>query len=764
MRSSRSPRTSIRALLPIQGRPWLLASLPAAALAFAATGTRAQSVEAVTELPEIKVTTSTPKPAAKAKTAKPQAALPAQGAATPVASAPPEPAPGVGTRSGSLGVPTTAEAAAEIARTPGAVDLVAAEEYKAATPAVTLKDALDYVPGVLVQPKWGEDSRLSIRGSGLSRNFHGRGVQLLIDGLIPLSTADGASDFQEIDPTAFRYIEVYKGGNALRYGANQLGGAINFVMPTGYDADLFGARADVGSFGFHKLSASSGAVSGAADYFITGTWQEQDGFRDHSAGDSVRGAMNVGYRLSQDVETRFYVSAARIRQDIPGSVSKEQALANPKGAFVLPGEGPLPFFPFSTGNDNVDRDFERNIDALRIANRTTVRLAPGTVAEFGAFWRDKQLDHPILFVIDNDTQEHGGFARLVSDGTLAGFRNLLVAGVSIHNGTTRSRFYRNILGERGALFSDADQVSDNTVVYAENSFFVTPAVALVGGLQYVDASRNVADRYLIDGVDSSGRADFDFWNPKAGIVWDVTASAQVFANVSRSGEAPTFSEITVSPAATTSLDPQRATTYEIGTRGTTDGFRWDLALYRSHIDDEFQCLTVGPSLCNQVNADKTIHQGIEVGIGAQLWSGIIETTGRPDALWLNAAYTFSDFRFDGDALWGDNQLPGAPRHFVRAELVYRHPSGVFFGPNVEWVPEAYYVDNANSFKSASYAVWGAKLGYEGEAFSAYIEGRNLADETYIASASTSGDLGGADSAVFEPGTGRAIYGGVQVKW
>ncbi len=71
----------------------------------------------------------------------------------------------------------------------------------------------------------------------------------------------------------------------------------------------FGARVDVGSFGFHKLAASSGGVAGPADYFITGTWQEQDGFRDHIGGESVRGAMNLGYRLSPDVETRFYINA-----------------------------------------------------------------------------------------------------------------------------------------------------------------------------------------------------------------------------------------------------------------------------------------------------------------------------------------------------------------------------------------------------------------------------------------------------------------------
>ena len=50
---------------------------------------------------------------------------------------------------------------------------------------------------------------------------------------IPINTADGYVDSSEIDPTAYRYVEVYKGANALRFGANSLGGAINFVMPTG---------------------------------------------------------------------------------------------------------------------------------------------------------------------------------------------------------------------------------------------------------------------------------------------------------------------------------------------------------------------------------------------------------------------------------------------------------------------------------------------------------------------------------------------------
>jgi len=95
-----------------------------------------------------------------------------------------------------------------------------------------------------------------------------------------------------------------------------------------------------------------------------------------------------------------------------------------------------------------------------------------------------------------------------------------------------------------AIRSDDDRDATNTVFYAEDSLFVLPTVSLVGGLQYVKAKREVTDRFLSNG-DASGSASYEFANPKLGVVWDVTPQAQVFANVSRSGEAPSFSEITV---------------------------------------------------------------------------------------------------------------------------------------------------------------------------------------------------------------------------
>ena len=60
------------------------------------------------------------------------------------------------------------QAEAAIARTPGGADTVAATEYEDKV-AVSLRDALAFSPGVYAQPRFGQEVRLSIRGSGISR-------------------------------------------------------------------------------------------------------------------------------------------------------------------------------------------------------------------------------------------------------------------------------------------------------------------------------------------------------------------------------------------------------------------------------------------------------------------------------------------------------------------------------------------------------------------------------------------------------------------
>src|SRR3546814_20141530 len=108
---------------------------------------------------------------------------------------------------------------------------------------------LAFSPGVFAQGRYGEEARLSIRGSGIGRGSHLRGVTLLIDGA-PVNTADGSCAFQEIDPLMLSHLEVYRAANGLRFGASSLGGAIHAVPPPARaQGHGFAVRFGCGPFG-----------------------------------------------------------------------------------------------------------------------------------------------------------------------------------------------------------------------------------------------------------------------------------------------------------------------------------------------------------------------------------------------------------------------------------------------------------------------------------------------------------------------------------
>jgi iron complex outermembrane recepter protein len=96
-------------------------------------------------------------------------------------------------------------------------------------------------------------------------------------------------------------------------------------------------------------------------------------------------------------------------------------------------------------------------------------------------------------------------------------------------------------------------------------------------------------------------------------------------------------------------------------------------------------------------------------------------------------------------------------------VLYKHPSGFYAGPNVEWMPQAFFADNANSLTVDPYALLNFRIGYDaGMGWSGYLEGRNLFDSRYISTTITAGTAT-ATSALFNPGMGHAIYGGLRYR-
>ena len=635
--------------------------------------------------------------------------------------------------------PVVADARRRLSETPGAVSVISQESY-INRQTLALDDMLRDAPGVYAQRKWGGDIRISIRGSGIGNANHNRGLLIAQDG-VPLNEADGFGDSQVADPLNTRYAEVYRGGNALRFGGALLGGAINMVTPTGRNAGFDNqVRIDGGSHGLLREHLALARQGDNWDVYAAATNQTGQGWRSQSQQNIQFGSLNVGRSFGQDREVRFVLNGSNINQEIPGSLTLAQFNADPR----------------QTAAGNANGDQGRNQRGVRGSLRTTWRLNQGLVFEGAVYAVWKDLDHPIFQVIDQESRNYGAFGRFDWDGEIVGKRADAFFGAWYRQGDLDSHFYTNVKGARGALQSISYQNAKAVDVFGEGRLFVTEHLALVGGATWGQAERDYAS-VAVPGVKSTFNLDasktYNWISPRLGLLWQNEVGDQVFANLTRSVEPPNFGSMTPTNVGFAPVKAQKAWTGEIGARGRHGPFTYDLTLYRAELRDEMLQYAVSSSIpAATFNADKTLHQGIEAALD---WA--------PAPRWrIRQTWTYSDFRFKDDVQYGDNRLPIVPKHFYRSEVRYDHPRGWFLAPSLEWSATDQWIDYKNTQKAPGYAILNLNAGWKvTPAVSLFLDARNLTDKAYVSNTQAA-TTWTATTATLWPGDGRSVFGGVTV--
>ena len=645
----------------------------------------------------------------------------------------------------SESVTVTDEAArAELERTPGGVAVVTERELNS-TRASNLRDVFEFTPGVVAQSRFGSDeTQFSIRGSGLRSNYHGRGVNFLVNG-VPHMDADGFSDFEVMDFLAAQRVEVWKGANALRYGGNTSGGAVNIVTHTGKTAPPLELRVQGGSFGSFTGHVATGGEKGRLGYFLSFTAVEMDGYREHSFQGRQRFYGRFDFAYSDRTDFNLDVVYANIGERYPGPLTREQFFSNPRAATA----------------DMVQQDQGRFINYTRVGFGMRHRMGSGQEFSFNVFGQYRNLDHPIFNVLDQDTRTFGGEFRYSKTSE----RNRLFVGFSPWVTPNGGRRFENVNGSAGAQTAHFDSVATNYGFYVENQHDFSPAFTLVTGARVDWALRRFTDLFLADG-DISDERTFKAVSPKLGFVWRPSDQTQVFANVSRSYEPPVLNIELIGFGAPgfLPLGAQDTWQFEVGTRGrAAQRLNYELTFFNSEVDDEIINTNVRPfpgapfTIPSFRSAPETRHTGIEMALDATLHQGLF-TTG--DSLAARTAYTFSRFRYVDDPLYFDNHLPGAPRHIVRSELRYDHPRGFWVAPNVDWSPATYFMDSANTARNDKYAVLNLRAGFDRRQWSLFFEAANLTDRLYSAAVQVDSETGN----FFEPANGRSAYVGMRYRF
>lgn len=643
------------------------------------------------------------------------------------------------------------EAQAKLERVPGGTSLIEGKRIKEGA-AFTVNDALAYAPGVYVGDSMGGvngGSRISVRGSDIASSISPiKGIKLLRNGM-PFTNANGMSDTESLNLYPIQHIEVYRGANALEYGASTLGGAINFVTPTGYTADPLKVGMTLGTNGYVNPAVSGGGVLGGGwDAYGSFSYVNFNGNLRSTDQELFYGYGNLGYRWNETNETRLHVDIQDHDFHQSFGLTKKQLEENPHQ---------------TTSNRN---DPPSGFPVHRVDLQHTVKLDGGDRLDFGAYYFNKEFSFNFQdFGFFHDLWQDAGFSwRHQINGELWGMKNRVVWGGLTQWMWINDEEMEPVGGQPGFLrFNERDDWN-NVEAYVEDQLDLTDTLTLVAGAQvaYRQASFEHKVPAVAPGEPSQGDQDFFGFNPKVGLIWQATPSFQLYGNVSRSFEPPPLSDLR-NVFQTPRLVEQTGTTVEIGTRGQWDGVKWDLAFYHAWMEDELLVVPIPPTFTNfsTTNASNTHHTGIELGLESALPLRLFNTD---DQLRLRGSYTWSRFQFRDDPNLGDNRLPGIPEHNARFEALYQHPSGFYAGPNVTAV-SSNWVDFTNTLDAKPYALLGARVGWDdGKHWKVFVDGRNLTNEHYAASVFVMGDAKGQDRAQFNPGATRMVFGGFEYRY
>jgi len=671
-----------------------------------------------------------------------------------------------GEATGSLTSLSPEESAKQKTQVPGAFTVRTNDNMELGR-ASNFEDLLQRTPGVFLQSEnASEISKISIRGSGITSEDEPLGVMFLMDGL-NFNQGDGEATLEDLNVATISHAEIFRGANAFKYGALTFGGAINLVPFTGYDAAPFQFRLEGGSYGFFRGDMSGGAVQGKFDEFGAIDFREREGFREHSREDTEILFADLGYKFSDQVENRFYLTLDRTNRNLPGGLTKSQMEDDPSQANPLA----------------IAQDWNKELSNVRLADKLSVRTEDIQL-DVGVFWFHHDIENRGFFSPDFRegieqfySDNFGGTLNFISRHELFGRRNILTIGLSPQYEIEPTQNYENIFGHTGATTARGIGSSINLPAYLEDQLYLTPRFSIVAGAQAIFAERHFKDEFFTDEAgNQSNRQNFWGFNPKLGAIYEINPRTQTFMNVSRSWQPPSldnlvdFDEGPNSSVVYTPLSPQHAWTIEVGTRGEYSRFEWELSLYRSWFRNEL--LEVNDAFGNDIgtrNVPRTNHQGIEASLEVELLRDILvpkQSNRAGDRLSFDQSYTLNDFHFDQNAVYGDNRLPGIPVHVYEAQLLYQSPSGFYAGPNLQCNLSRYPVDEANTLFADSYVLLGFRAGFRrSNGFSVFIDCRNLTNQRYASSIDVIADARTEPNPeIFHPGDGRSFYGGVSWSW
>ncbi|MEO8336265.1 MAG: TonB-dependent receptor [bacterium] len=551
------------------------------------------------------------------------------------------------------------------------------------------------IPGVALANRQNpaQDPRVSIRGFGARSAFGVRGVRVLQDG-VPVTLPDGQTPVDVLDIEGAERVDVVRGSASSLYG-NAAGGVIDIrsVRPS----DVFAPYARIVGGGSTPTITATGAAGTAGPLGITSSITRivGRGYREYSDQRATKGAVRM---LLSPV-----VLSARVtdvtRAESPGALTRAQFDADPRQADPL---------AVRKGAGKTVRQGDLSLVA-------THALGASATVDASAFGSARTLANPLTQAIVDVKRASGGASARVSGHGLVGDRDVrLSAGADAQWLNDDRQEYDNCLGavcaggatERGALRKNQRELVSSIGPFVRGEIALAPRVLASAGVRSDAVQFRLRDRLIsATNPDDSGDRTMHAVSPAVGLVWRVTPLSSFYANVSSSFETPTTTELgnkaDGSAGINPELNPQRTTTFEIGSKGflVGSGIQWDVAAFEARARDELVPFDIRNGNGRRFfrNAGRTLRRGGELGV--DVVSGPFSA---------RAAYDYSHFRyvsyFVGTTSFAGKRIPGVPEHALMTTASFR-AGGTLLSATAD-LAGTVDVDDGNTAQAPGRAVFG----------------------------------------------------------
>jgi len=600
----------------------------------------------------------------------------------------------------------------------------------------------------------------------LDINYHGftasplvgtpEGLSVYVDGVRVNESFGDTVNWDLIPQSAISGVALISGSNPV-FGLNTLGGALSIQTKNGHDDPGTQLEASGGSFGRRSFQMQTGGSHGPFDYFVTGTYFYETGWRDISTSQVYQLFGKAGYHTR---DTDLHLSYTYADTDLFGNGAIPQSMYNylKEQSYTPDITQNLLHFANLTGT----HDFTAHL--LLSGNAYYRRLVTGSNngSDNDNYLNEDYPGPPIdcstpftdgasLAYCTNSASQvsrlvqrsAGAGLQLTDTDDLFGKANQAIVGVAY--GDSENAFVQSFLYG----FFDARHLLD----YVQSPFNEPTAISVGGsdkifGAYVTDTfspsahfHMNIAARYnrsteTVDGysVDTdlgdfgdgygepspvTGDHVFVRLNPAIGVTYTPTGATTYYMNYNEASRAPTVIELGCSNpelpcglpndfASDPDLEQVVARTFEIGLRGNfpDQRLRWSADVFRTANSYDIQFIATTTNSGYFANVGNTRRQGIDLALG-----------GQEGNLRWNLSYSLVDATFqsgfdvsaesnsiadkNGDILIrAGDQIPLIPRHTGKLTVNYQFTRKLDIGANVVVTSGSYLHGDENNANQA----------------------------------------------------------------